>query len=177
MIKSENGAITIKYSGELPDFLAEVTEINRAILDILKDALGEELACDLLDQVIRLTRMNENEIQEECDLLEKAAAVKDGQPVDRPIKLTVKDVIHLIELAEKAQKKGHYVGILFANYGSDVIVSFTRNGFNTNKNFDLYKTFNLTDESCDLGTFEDVLKFFTEVLHETAEEGEENAGN
>ncbi len=177
MIKSDHGKIVIKHNGSVPEFVTEVTELNRAILEGLEGILVKETATELYDKAIELSKMSLEEMEKEALFWESAAAVKQNIETERTASLTVKDVAKLIEMAGDVQQKGHFVGVNFANYGNDVCVYFNRGGFDTKKNgYDRHYSFNLTDESYDLKTFKNVLNLFTEILNEP-EEGEKNAGN
>lgn len=177
MIRSEKGKIVIKHNGSVPEFVTEVTEVNRAILEGLEEILGKETATELYDKAIEISKMSLEEMEKEALFWESAAAVKQNIETERTASLTVKDVAKLIEMAREVQEKGHYVGVIFANYGFDVEVHFVRGGFEKRKKgFDYNCYFNLTDETDDLKKFEEILKLFTKILNET-EEGEDDANN
>ena len=95
-------------------------------------------------------------------------------------KLTVEDVVKLVRLIDKVQKRGHYASIEFANYGNHVQVYFKRDGYETNKEFNFRKYFNLTNKDCDVDAYHETVLFFTNVIEEskamTIEEIEEALG-
>lgn len=95
-------------------------------------------------------------------------------------KLTVEDVVKLVRLVDKVQKRGHYASIQFSRYGYDVQVHFMRNGFRTEGGYDFIRDFNLTDQDQDIDTYHEIVLFFTNIIEEvkeiTIEEIEEALG-
>lgn len=96
------------------------------------------------------------------------------------VKLTVEDVVKLVRLVDKVQKRGHYASIQFSRYGYDVQVHFMRNGFRIEGGYDFNKDFNLTDQDQDIDTYHEIVLFFTNIIEEvkeiTIEEIEEALG-
>ena len=95
-------------------------------------------------------------------------------------KLTVVDVVRLVELVDKVQKRGHYTSINYSNYGSNVEVYFMRNGFRAGIGYDFSKSFCLTDKDHDIDAYHEIVTFFLTVVEEakemTVEEIEEVLG-
>ena len=84
-------------------------------------------------------------------------------------KLNVIDVVKLVELVDKVQKRGHYVSIEFSNHGSDVQVYFMRDGFRVNSRHDFHESFCLTDKDCDIDKYLEIVVFFTNIIEEAKE--------
>lgn len=82
-------------------------------------------------------------------------------------KLTVTDVVKLVELVDKVQKRGHYASIHFSNYGSNVEVYFIRDGFKSGGRFDFNKDFCLTEKDCDIDAYHEIIIFFTKIIEES----------
>lgn len=85
------------------------------------------------------------------------------------VKLTVVDVVKLVELVDKVQKRGHYASVEFSNHGSQVSVYYIRNGFKATCKYDLYESFNLTDEDYDVNQYHKIVLFFTNIIEEAKE--------
>lgn len=80
--------------------------------------------------------------------------------------LTVEDVMSLVELAGRVQKRGHFVGVDFANVGNDVEVRFMRGGFRGNKDFDMFAGFHLSQKEENINEYHSVVLFLTRILEE-----------
>lgn len=95
-------------------------------------------------------------------------------------KLTVEDVVKLVKLVDKVQKRGHYASVQFSNHGSDVEVYFMRDGFRVGGGYDFDESFCLTDKDFDIDAYHKIVLFFTNVIEEskamTIEEIEEALG-
>lgn len=81
-------------------------------------------------------------------------------------KLTVEDVMNLVELAGRVQERGHFVGVDFANIGNDVEVRFMRDKFRCGKDYDMFAEFNLSQKEEDINEYHQVVLFLTKILEE-----------
>ena len=84
-------------------------------------------------------------------------------------KLTVEDVVKLVKLADKVQKRGHYASVQFSNYGSSVEVYFMRDGFRVGGGYDFNESFCLTDKDFDIDAYHKIVLFFTNTIEEAKE--------
>ena len=84
-------------------------------------------------------------------------------------KLNVIDVVKLVELVDKVQKRGHYASVQFSNYGSGVEVYFMRDGFKSGGGYDFTKDFCLTNKDHDIDAYLEIVVFFTNIIEEAKE--------
>lgn len=66
MIKVDKNETIIDFHGGIPEFATEVTMLLRAVRKTLTETVGQETADDLINQSVRLSRMNEQELEKEA---------------------------------------------------------------------------------------------------------------
>lgn len=81
MIKADKDGVSIEFHGSLPDFLTEITMMNRAIRGSLSKQIGEKMADTLLDQAYRLSKMSEADLEKENVALEILGFLLEGATI------------------------------------------------------------------------------------------------